>query len=164
VNSGYSLTVFRNLVLPALFGAALGAYLVRLNDRYAPWDAIGVAGLAAVLFFATPGRLFQSPSIAVAVTMVAAAVVSFTAATGLARLAGDGPGLAGGAVGGSTALGLAALVICEPVVAPVMSTGLRGGSGVPTAGVVALALTAIALLVLHLRGTRVGAGLPVSSG
>jgi hypothetical protein len=158
-----AITVLRDLVFPALVGVAFGAYLVRLNDRRAPWDALGVAGLLAGLLLVRPGRLYQMPSIAVGVTMIAVALLTFTLATGLARLGGDGPGLDGGAAGGSAALGLAALVICLPIIVPVMRPGLGGFPDVPVAGAVALGVTALLLVVLFLRGSRAAAASPVSS-
>jgi hypothetical protein len=124
-------------MLLAATGAVAGIVVVRRADGLLPWDAIGLALTAGLLFADAP-----------ALDALGWFGVGLAAAAGLARLAGAEDGEA---VWQATALGIAALILGFQVLLPAMSRiGGPGDSQVGVVGAAALALAAAVCVAIFL--------------
>ncbi len=129
-------------MLLAVTGAVAGIVVVRRADGRLPWDAVGLALAACLLFADAP-----------ALQAIGWFGVGLAAAAGLARLAGAEDGEAAWQ---ATALGVSAMILGFQVLLPAMSrVGTPGDSQVGVVGAAALALAAavcVAVFLVRRRG------------
>jgi hypothetical protein len=113
------LDVFVRVVFPAVIGAVAGAAAVSYVDRWFPWDALGIVLGAAAMLLISGQAQRELPDLTVPALVLGSFGLGLALSAGLARLADPGArGLSTPEVSMSAGFGVAALVLCQHVIAP----------------------------------------------